>query len=992
MSYDYNGIVTSINSLRKSAYSNDNGDRGRDVINTREGGSIPSLDDMVFQASRSFNPFDSTSSAPEPTILNVEALSQAVEKYSQLSTLCPMVPMLWLNYAFDASRVIEELTQSSDGASAHCMEDEAAKIRLDILEAALAEYPGCGFLWLAYIHTLMCFLKSASTDKKTQGKLEESFQNALFWIGGGSHYNDEHATQIWKLYATFNYDTFVESEGKEVACQRVAETFAERSSCPMKDNEVLLEEASHWQPLRLLLLHKEPAQKNVDTNLLDFQVEGYDNLQEGIEAGRRKSSQTYQSLLQSRELDIQSQTPNRKLYGVETFGLGYGDVTLASTFISFAKSLGSSGARSNKRKRKEQNEDAADHENMMIRIFERGVSECPTVEHIWIAYANALSRQSRASVEKQPRRASIDFSPVSVVSRGVRSCPYSVRLFCLKMQCMADQFTEGNESFDGEKIANVAKEACDLKLLPSGVSDQLIVWQEAFRSIRRYFMHSVTKNGTQRYDGYDGKHTSDSGNKSVLGYSDSEEVLFIIEDLRECFDTADSYLQNKGLEVDSSVDRSKLWLERAITEANIIFSVVIRDDILLSKSIHMSSSTAVPSEDQSGRRKQGTSTDGMLESERCFDKVFKLNSTYLPAWRQYVPFMLNNPLILKQNGLFFAIRKVRALYHREIRNASIAKSGDDSQANTDLVQLCNDLVSFEETHGSKDSLEKANGLVKAKLLKMKHQFGSSVVNLQEEPVHNMLVVEVNESNTTKRSNSSNSHPDDDPIEKESSKNIKIQTGKNGNEEHDGVAAEDKVTPPTNLKKPKVIEYLVRIGNLDYPAHPYTIRIFNLAETVEDMDLVDRFRSCGKIVHARILREKSHHHSAKGKSKGHGLVQFEEKGHVESALKLSGIIGLKERTLQIERSHLPAVPSIVPPECQRVNKRHEGKGKNRPEKSSKKEKAGTRDFATSAPDEARPSKPASKQPASKARVLSFRPRGVTSHAKKKISLETNSSEK
>jgi hypothetical protein len=132
------------------------------------------------------------------------------------------------------------------------------------------------------------------------------------------------------------------------------------------------------------------------------------------------------------------------------------------------------------------------------------------------------------------------------------------------------------------------------------------------------------------------------------------------------------------------------------------------------------------------------------------------------------------------------------------------------------------------------------------------------------------VVEVNESNKRKR--------------------------KNGNEEHDGVEAEDKFTLATNLKTPKVIEHLVRIGNVDYPAHPYTIRILNLAETVEDMDLVDRFRSYGKIVHARILREKSHYHSAKVKSKRHGLVQFEEKDHVGSTLKLSGNIGLKERTL------------------------------------------------------------------------------------------------
>eukprot|EP00957_Ditylum_brightwellii_P020389 1537971-Ditylum_brightwellii.AAC.1 len=49
--------------------------------------------------------------------------------------------------------------------------------------------------------------------------------------------------------------------------------------------------------------------------------------------------------------------------------------------------------------------------------------------------------------------------------------------------------------------------------------------------------------------------------------------------------------------------------------------------------------------------------------------------------------------------------------------------------------------------------------------------------------------------------------------------------------------EEKVVKRTNLKEPKIRpEHTIRVGKLDFPAHPFTIRVTNLSPDTEDMDL------------------------------------------------------------------------------------------------------------------------------------------------------------
>ena len=206
------------------------------------------------------------------------------------------------------------------------------------------------------------------------------------------------------------------------------------------------------------------------------------------------------------------------------------------------------------------------------------------------------------------------------------------------------------------------------------------------------------------------------------------------------------------------------------------------------------------------------------------------------------------------------------------------------------------------------------------------------------------------------------------------------------------SVEETAVPADDVEKPKKPHvHKVRVGKMDYPAHPFTVRVTNLAGETEDMDLVDLFRAkCGPIVHAKIIREKSHH-PGKHKSKGWGLVQFEDRDSVEKALALNDVIGIHERVVKVDRSHIPAV-GLVPPGMHRVKPKGEGKSskrnqKKRERKMSKDETheddASMKD-ANAKDDEPKPEVPAKAAATDSASILSFRPRGVA-RRKPKISL-------
>jgi len=227
-----------------------------------------------------------------------------------------------------------------------------------------------------------------------------------------------------------------------------------------------------------------------------------------------------------------------------------------------------------------------------------------------------------------------------------------------------------------------------------------------------------------------------------------------------------------------------------------------------------------------------------------------------------------------------------------------------------LLVLCREFLCFERAFGSEESLSRAQTLVRSKMAQWTAPPPQMITNGNEQS-----------DDTHGKRKAVEEVPSNDAMEED------------GDDETPSQSRSKKTKVQTNLKQPKKTEgvHKVRIGKLEYPAHPYTIHVSNLNKETQDMDLVDVFRKeVGDIVHVKILREKKFgkggHHSH-GESKCAGLVQFEECFSVEKALLKDGTLDVGGKFIKIQRSHLPAV-GIVPQGMHRVKPKGEGKSSKR----------------------------------------------------------------
>lgn len=981
-SYDYNTILQRIQSLRSQAY----GDPIPD----------PTFPALFFTLDASHD--EKISGCYNPKILSVDSLSQVLEEFAQFASLCPMTPSLWIRYAYDAGNTMLELSlgalneENLEKAEFEEAALQACNVRFDILETAVTEFPGCDVLWATLLQILLDTYYNPAINRRPatdHGHIAERIQSvinrALYWVGQGTHSHSRHVVTIWRMYAHFAYhrelDASKDDLNKDDAKKALAEVFSLRSRTPLHGNDTLLQEAQEWIPG----IQERPI------DVTNIAVKGYSSLRDAIDKGKQYSSKIYQRRYESHELSAQSQMQADGLLSStssmshldakeeDTLYSGNGGFSLASVFVNYAKDL---RGKSKQKRRGKQEVERYEEDDASVQMFERGISLCPTVDHIWIEYIYSV-QQLLASTESLKIDDSI--SLLSLTNRAVRNCPYSLKLFTLKMNMVAEsQSPSGGaviDEFDSDSIISIAKDACEGGFLPD-IQQCLTIWLEACRVVRRALM--LAAQGKQKYDALDepagkkddynnngGKLNDDQERRDenvdeeMLPYNDSEGIQYLIEDLRDCFEEASDYFRLHHS--DWNIGRAKLWRERANVECNVVLPIVLQDARLLSKNLHM----AGLKEENSGiGRVRGSMTD-ILEGERCFESTFRLHPLYVEAWTEYIPFLTNSDIV-KQSGTFVGIRKARTLIHRVIRNAPL----DSPSAS--LEYLCSYFVTFEETYGSAESLSKAIHVVKEKLRKVQ-------MHTKDNKESCMMVAE-NQQRQTNDLSGKRKFGDAELVEEE------IKRQKRMEMEYSVSSAEEK---PVNLKVPKEPAETVLIGKLSYPAHPYTVRVSNLSPTTEDLDLVDAFITCGKIVHARILREKPHNHQdhhdpRKLKSKGIGLIQFEEKESVIKALELNEAIGLHEHLIQVGRSHIPAVSSVVPPGMQRMNSK-----RDKPSKNQKKdvEKQAIKKLETAVKKESIKSKGHENGDANSGlitslSVLSFQPRGIARKgAKKKIQIES-----
>jgi RNA recognition motif-containing protein len=402
--------------------------------------------------------------------------------------------------------------------------------------------------------------------------------------------------------------------------------------------------------------------------------------------------------------------------------------------------------------------------------------------------------------------------------------------------------------------------------------------------------------------------------------------------------------------------RSLLWKERAETEAH-----------LLDPLRRVLNQSEAPSH-----------TDD--HALRSFEKAVRFHNPAHPdlCLAHIRHYRTRTVPITSETSVLIRLRRTRTLFQKAVQSVGRPKDVSATVPSVPvqdfdiaLASLWNEWLDFERVFGSERSLDQATLAVQKKLRK--------VVPLIESDPRPTTTKQDSKDRASKREHDDS---DEDRHSKKARVEAKASGGGKGMPPTENEGENNGGAVPDTLK-----------AEMKYSAHPFTVRVSNLSEVTEDMDLVDTFRSrAGVVVHARIVRDK-HQHGGKGKSKGWGLVQFEERESVEKALELSGILGLHEKVINVERSHMAAV-SVVPPGMHRVQTMGEGKSSKRNQK--RRERKPSVVDGESKGQSTRNGQAESEEPlvgatnkSDRLGVLSFRPRVVLhskAKPKKKLSLE------
>ncbi|GKY93599.1 hypothetical protein MPSEU_000327300 [Mayamaea pseudoterrestris] len=865
----------------------------------------------------------------------MQHLGSAMETFDTLSAHCPMTPLLWMQHAATARQFMQlssrinsdqvtgsdknddgsmAMNDNDDDANRATINDEsyrtALQTQLDILELGLQEFPGSGLLQLCFAELLLqCQCKSL--DEKLA-----AVETALQHVGQGSHLAEDDI--IGRLF-DIHLQLSLEQPDETTRAKAVAASLIWRSKAPLLVNESLQQEA------RETLLKTNMQQRDVDEIL--FVVER--NRQRVAKAYSRlwslgddiEMSLHQLGVLAKHQLPVLVDADGQQKIdwtrvtqsGNQLYGMGLGEHTVAHAFIQYALAVqkqldenGMAAARNESDASDNENgdndeDDSIIPKNLPTAIYERAISECPTVESLWMSYARHLSEALASKSLPECELANVASKLQSVTQRAMRNCPNSLLLVEQRLMTFLTLLKAGFEVIDPDALLQVAQAALDTKFLPAEWQ-HLKVFLTAVRVVKLRILMLLTPKGKGAVVDYDDaepllNHKKKKAASQRVADNVLEEANDLVDDLTDMYEQVETRLKEAFPKW--SAGRSLLWRDRALT------SQLLLDNLQRLES--------------GEQQNKGALSD--KSAVHWFDKALRTSNPPHPDWyRSYIAAFVAAPGEIA-NGCDVArrIRHVRYLYQQGVKlvgrpkvdvnegnqltNAQLQRDFD-----TAFSCLCQEWLEFEQTIGSDRSIGRASHAIQIKMRKTPSQ-----LSFVAAPSQNTLKRKYNEQITLT----------DEPPAKKYKVDDDNATQTKAGEATNGVAESTAATPPPGKLK-------VKVGDLEYPVHPYTVRISFLHPETEDMDLVELLRpKCGNIVHARIVRDKH----PPFKSKGWGLVQFEEKDAVEKALALNDVIGLHEKVLRIERSQQPAV-SLVPPGRHKISEKGHGKHSKRNEKKHK----------------------------------------------------------
>ena len=843
-------------------------------------------------------------------------VEETLNCFTNLSTKCPMTPLLWMQYAFDAGRVLKLLEQEG-----------SLDITCQILELGLEEFPSCAMLRLFHFDCIVTKYFTSSDDDGmsgdvggSNGKDKEEVQrvwndilhSVCLGCHGGS--DEQIILAIFNIYAQYLLKNMPSDLGQ---------LFSHRATLFMKsgNDSIRSEMDAFSEKFGIIFADSDYDKVEYNWQFSSQHFRFLSNLEDEVliamESDGIASPPDLDSFYLEGNEEVSNQTPSStydweklviEMGRKKSYLMGYGMIHTSKAFNKYTKAIIQQIKQLQKRVAGGKSDDdernselikvLEDMKKMIIGTFERSVSECPTVGIVWGSYIKHLLfivNDNSGKKDALEIAQALDLAK-SVVQRGVRNCPYSVDLFSLKMKILQNEVKLGRAILDPEQLTSIVNDAIEGQFLPTGES-HLDVYFSAFSIMKQLILELVSKDscnvpfdeaenvivsqGKKRKREESTAPTVKMYNTVLKNEAIIQEVQDLIDDSREMYEEADAFIRKKFNDVPYL--RETLLREKAITEGYVFLPILSHSNYLEKAIDH-------------------------------FETIFRTcQSPHPESWRCYINFVMGNNSWDKfsntnsssvddedflTGGTAAKIRFIRSLYHRcMVSSKKEKKIGSQNMDATFIYAqrtLCNDFLIFERNYGSEKSQASAKKMVDAKLCLIIGRQSHDIIHEAEMQTNQQELRNTDGKPLVKTTEEARSEPT------EKSTNLSIK---------------DDV--------PKIM-----IGNLQYPAHPFTIHVSNLSPKTEDMELYDLFLKCGKIVHCRIFREHNKHtHGQLPHSKCAGLIQFEERDSVEEALKLNGEIGLHEKLMKVHRSHQPAV-AIVPPGMHRIQPKGQGKSTKR----------------------------------------------------------------
>jgi RNA recognition motif-containing protein len=991
-----------------------------------------------------------------------------------LSEHCPMAPLLWLQYARSIQQLLKgEAANVDDGGSGDDADADAdAGPFVSVLELGLLEFPASSLLHSERVRALLRPKPSrqvtgedmdvAEDDSQQQGEdaFRQALKDALEAVGRGSHPVDPMVHGLYEMQFQSLVEILVQEKQNNLAILDEIRTCLCQWTqyCPTSDvrNEATVSEfLGSNEKVREWFAASVSSEMEESRKVASIHYQQVRSFEDDITiALERQGMGTSANSADWKSLDASH----------AAFGMGLGDAETARVFVRYAKSI--------LKKASTSTQSGCNSSQLALQVLERGIVECPTVELLWMEYVGILQhliKSAPGTTTNSDDDDNVDENAVAsaallppwlarleeVLTRAIRNCPYSSRLVRTRIASYEVLGRHGAAVVDPDALLTHVKDAVQSGFLlrphapaAAGEHDDPTTTDQSVSQIVVDLFHSVLhvikqrilsllavanpkataalralENGTSKKPPAISSIVQQQLQQRATNLDVPEEVADLLEDLGDLYEEMDkAAIELLGQSQATGAVRSWLWRDGSHTQ-QVLLSPLMRQ--------------RAQDEAEPPSHSPESATD-VVKALKWMEQAIKLHNPPHPDL--FLEYLHQLGLVPSVNVLQ-RIRLLRFTFAKGVRGVGRSKTHSHRYNNYDssLRQLCHEWLEFEACWGSADSLASAQQAVHKKLSAAaaaaaaaahseesdQAKFANGTTSGKRpyptpgELASGHVAPNSDEPSDTQRRDNKRSKPNSNDADSTSDLTVvaaptaePIATTGAKHETAESNSQEPATTARASSPKSNVI-HKVRVGKLDFPAHHFTVKVSNLSPDTADMDLVDAFRRCGSVVHARIVRDKSHpiHNQGGGHwrhgapavppSKGYGLVQFEERGSVEAALALHDVIGLSERVLHVERSHIPAA-LIVPPGMHRVSEKGQGKYSKRNERRKDVVSAhkggsaegqqmtepgdasqGAEAAPTDNPNGGAPAKPAG----ASVSVLSFRPRGVGrgGHQKTRLAL-------